>query len=276
MQFIKFLIFFLFFYSCSQNNDDNILATFNNEELFLMDIIKTMPEDVSDSSLYIKEYINSWVRKELMFYHAEINLDLDINDYNIQVEEYKKDLIIYNYQEQLINQKFDTIISSEDVLVYYNKFKEQFKLKKNIFKGRYIQVEKSAPKLDYLSYWYNQDYNKNPGKLEDYCQQFAKNYHLEELKWQYFSTISDKISDHIISEKAFLKNENSIILEDKNYYHYIYIMDYKLKGDISPLEIEEDKIRNLILNKKKIKYLKDLENELYNDALLANKIKLNI
>ena len=276
MQIIKLFIFILFFYSCSQNNDNNILASFNNKDLLLTDVIKNVPDNISDSTLFIKEYVNKWLRKEIMVYHAEMNLKLDMQEYNMQLEDYKNNLLIYNYQKQLINQKFDTIVSEMDVLEYYNKYKEEFKLQKNIFKGRYIQVDKLAPKLEYLSLWYNQSSNKSLEKLEEYCQQFAKDYHLEETKWQYFSAISKKIPNEIINESLFLKNTNSVILEDDNYYHYIYIIDYKLKRDISPLEIEKDKIRNLILNKNKIKYLEDLEHELYNNALTSNKVKIYI
>ena len=60
-----------------------------------------------------------------------------------------------------------------------------------------------------------------------------------------------------------------------NTAHYIYIKDYQIKGSISPLVLEREKIRNvLLLNKNKIQYLKQLEDELYQNGLALKKIKI--
>ena len=42
--------------------------------------------------------------------------------------------------------------------------------------GRYIVVDKSAPKLSKLSKWYKSDKEEYNVELEDYCQQFAKEF----------------------------------------------------------------------------------------------------
>ena len=52
------------------------------------------------------------------------------------------------------------------------------------------------------------------------------------------------------------------------------INSYKIKGSISPLSLERVKIRNVLLNKNKIRYLKQLEDELYQNALDLKKIKI--
>ena len=62
--------------------------------------------------------------------------------------------------------------------------------------------------------------------------------------------------------------------EDNQFLHYIYIKDYKIKGSISPLAFEKEKIRNVLLNKNKIKYLKQLEDELYQNGIALKKIKI--
>ena len=56
--------------------------------------------------------------------------------------------------------------------------------------------------------------------------------------------------------------------------YYFYIRDYKIKGNISPLSMEKEKIRNVLLNKRKIEYLSKLEDELYQNGLALKKIKI--
>ena len=88
------------------------------------------------------------IRKELMLSHAEMNLNDKIKDeFNIQVNDFRESLLIHAYKEQLVLQNLDSIIDNNLIIEYYEKNYEAFILNKSIFKGRYIVVDKSAPKL---------------------------------------------------------------------------------------------------------------------------------
>ncbi len=260
--------------ACFNGNDQRVLASVNGKDLLLSEVIKKIPESTVDSSFFIDSYINIWVRKQLMIYHAEINLRSGLTDYENQIQEYRESLLIYAYKQELINQNFDTTISSQEIFEYYNRYREEFKLVKNIFIGRYIVIDKSAPSLIDLSKWYKSDNEEALEKLVDYCQQFAKEYYLNDSSWQYFSNINDRLPNLISEEKYFLQNTKGVWVEDEIYRYYIYIKDYQIKGSVSPLDMEREKIRNVLLNKKKIEYLKQLEDELYQNALDLKKIKI--
>lgn len=260
--------------SCFDTDDKKVIASVNEKDLFLSDVLLEMPENTEDSAFFVERYMNLWIRKQLMIYHAEINLNTDLLDYEKQIQEYRSSLLIYAYQQELINQNFDTTISEQQVEDYYNQYLEEFKLVKNVFKGRYIVVEKSAPKIKELSKWYKSEKMDNIEKLSDYCQQFAKEYYLADTNWQYFSVINNKLPELITEEEYFLKNTKGVWFEDDKYRHYLYIKDYQIKGSVSPLTLEREKIRNVLLNKNKIEYLKQLEDELYQNALDLKKIKI--
>jgi hypothetical protein len=51
------------------------------------------------------------------------------------------------------------------------------------------------------------------------------------------------------------------------------ITDYQLSGTVSPLSFEREKIRSLIINKRKMDLLSKMRVDLYNDALKNNEIK---
>ena len=268
------LAFLTFSVSCFNNNDKQIIASVNEKNLFLSEVTKEMPKEIEDSTFFIDQYMNLWIRKQLMIYHAEINLSSNLLDYETQISEYRSSLLIYAYQQELINQNFDTSISLSEVSQYYNKYKEDFKLFKNIFKGRYIVLDKSAPKLKSFEKWYKSENPKDVEKLADYCYQFAKEYYLTDTSWQYFSRINNKLPKFINEEEYFLENTKGIWFEDIQYRYYIYIKNYQIKGSVSPLTLEIEKIRNVLLNKNKIQYLKQLEDELYQNALDLKKIKI--
>ena len=59
-------------------------------------------------------------------------------------------MIIYNYEQQLVDQNLDTVITFDQIQNYYINNMENFVLSQNIFKGRFIIVNKEAPKIDLL------------------------------------------------------------------------------------------------------------------------------
>ena len=269
-----FLASVLVLTSCFNNEKGRVIASVNENDLLLSQVLKEMPNQIEDSTFFVEKYMNDWIRKQLMIYHAEINLSSDIQNYEKQIEDYRASLLIYAYQQELINQNFDTSISCTQVESYYNQYKDEFKLSKNIFKGRFIVVEKSAPQLKNLNKWYKSDKESSILDLTDYCQQFAKEYYLEDDKWQYFSVFNNKLPEYIQEEDYFLENTKGVVFEDENLRYYVFVKDFKINGSVSPLELEQDKIRNVLLNKNKIEYLMQLEDELYQNGLALKKIKI--
>lgn len=273
-QLFVFLAVVLLLSSCFNNNEGRIIASVNEKDLMLEEVLEEMPIQIEDSSFFVERYMNEWIRKQLMIYHAEINLSSAIQNYDKQIKEYRASLLIYAYQQELINQNFDTSISLKQVTDYYNQYKDEFKLSKNIFKGRFIVVDRSAPKLINLNKWYKSNKESSLEDLNDYCQQFAKEYYLEDDRWQYFSIFNQKLPEYIIEESYFLENTKGVVFEDDNLRYYVFIKDYLINGSISPLEMEQEKIKNVLLNKNKIEYLKQLEDELYQNGLALKKIKI--
>lgn len=268
------IAFLTFTVSCFKSDNKQIIASVNEKDLLLSEVLKEMPKATEDSSFFIERYVNLWIRKQLMIYHSEINLSSDLLNYEAQIAEYRSSLLIYAYQQELINQNFDTSVTANEISNYYNQYREEFKLVKNIFMGRYIVVDKSAPKSKNLKKWYKSNKPDDIESLTDYCHQFAKEYYLSDSSWQYFSSINNKLPKFITEEEYFLENTKGVWFEDQQYRHYIYIKNYQIKGSISPLALEREKIRNVLLNKNKIQYLKQLEDELYQNALALKKIKI--
>jgi len=273
-QIFIFSVFLMLAVACFNDDNQKVIASVHEKDLLLSEVIKEMPQAIEDSIFFVERYMNLWIRKQLMIYHAEINLNSDFFNHERQIEEYRSSLLIYAYQQELINQNFDTTILSHAVTDYYAQYHEEFKLVRNIFKGRYIVVDKLAPKLESLSKWYKSENVKSVEELTNYCQQFAKEYYLEDSSWQYFTIINAKLPEFITEEEYFLQNTKGVWFENEQYRYYIYIKDYQIKGSISPLALEREKIRNVLLNQKKTQYLKQLEDELYQNGLALGKIKI--
>ena len=65
----------------------------------------------ADSTAIIQNYINKWAKRELLFQKAEENLSPELKDeIDNQLEETRANLVIYQYQRQMMLEKMDTVI----------------------------------------------------------------------------------------------------------------------------------------------------------------------
>ena len=126
-----------------------------------------------DSVEVVKNYINNWVRQELLVHHAESNLPEDQKDFTNELEAYRRSLVIYEFETEYIKQKFDTIIPEADIQKYYNENKDNFKLRENICKAVWAQFPVTFPKasLNKISKLFNKG---SISKLEEACSGKAK------------------------------------------------------------------------------------------------------
>ena len=271
---MRYIIFAsLIIFSCKNSVDKNILASAFDKNLYYDDVILELPSNIIDTSLFIEKYINEWVSDQVMLKQALVNIDED--EYiDASVQKFKNSLLIFEYQKELINQNFDTTISSVKILDYYNNNIDKFKLDQDIFKGRLVIIDKNAPNLKSL---YNNFKSNDDDEIDDlisYCMLYALEYYVNDSSWNYFSSIKRKLPKNISETKIFYSKRKYDIVEDDNFLYLLFIKDFKFKGSISPFSVERDKIKSLILNENKISYIKMLEKNIVNDAKLSNDIKI--
>lgn len=264
----------MLFAACISKSSNKIIASVGDKQLMMSDLKSAMPENIDDSLFFVEKFKDDWIKRELMLSYAEININTDLLNYKEQIENYKSSLLIYAYQQQILNENLDTAIEFSEIQDYYEEYKDGFKLNKNIFKGRFIIIDKSAPNLDKLNKLYISEKEIDITNLKDYCKQFSTTYYLNDNKWQYFSIFNDLLPDFIKEEDSFLRINRGIWFEDDKFRYYIFVKDYKLRGSISPIDVEKNKIKDVLLNKKKIEYFKQLEYDLYQEGLSNNKIKI--
>jgi|TARA_B110000240_G_scaffold35103_1_gene38301 hypothetical protein len=276
---VKVLLTFLFLLSlaitsCERSVEDNVLAQVNDELLYFDDVIRDMPISILDTSAFVEKYISKWIRNKVLLDQALINLDDNSEDIKHKIALYKNSLLIYEYQQRLINQNFDTSVILNDILSYYNENIREFKLNQDIFKGRFIIIDKNAPNIEQLLKIFKSNDNDDIDDLVSYCMLYALEYYVNDSSWNYFNSIKYKIPDNINANNIFLSKRKYDLIEDDKYLYLLFLKDFKIKGSTSPFSLERDKIKSLIINNNKIKYLDIVEKDLVNNGLSINKIKI--
>lgn len=220
-----------------------------------------------DSLMILRNFTEKWVKKQLILQKAELNLTEVQKDVSRQIEEYRSSLLIFKYEQSLIKQKLDTIIYPEEIENYYTENSSNFILDNIIVKALFIKLPYDAPNLDVFRSLYRQEDEESVRQLESYCFQYAVKYDYFNDNWIMLDKILEELPEELNNPEWRLKYYDYIEQQDSTFRYFINIRDYKLVSEIAPLEYVENNIRSIILNKRKFKFVQNLENNIYNDAL---------
>jgi hypothetical protein len=268
--------------SCSNNpgkEQNRVAVAKANNEFLYEDEIKNIVSPgtpAKDSLELLKKFIDNWIRESLVIQKAESNLTDQQKDVEKQLQDYRKSLITYTYEKELVKQKLDTIVTNEEIEQYYNNNQSDFELKDNIIKVIYVKVSKKAPGIDKLKKWYKSDNMKDREQLSGYCHQFAENFYLDDNSWLLFDDLLKEIPIQTYNKELFLQNNRFVEVADSLHNYFLNIKGFKIKNSISPLSFEKDNIKNIILNKRKLELITKMKQDVYNDAANEKKIEIFI
>jgi hypothetical protein len=262
--------------ACSDTTQEKPLAQVESHYLYPSDISRMLPANASkeDSAVLAAEYINKWVKQELLIQKANENLSENQKDLSRELEEYRNSLIIYRYKNELVKQKMDTSVSQQQIKEFYNNNNSAFLLDRSIVKAVFIKIPKELANPNQLKEMLTNLTEEGQSELKDYCVQYAKNFEIAIDNWIDFTVLNRNLPETISNPEQFLRQTKLSEMSDSDYYYILHIHDYILTNDLAPLEFVENNIKNLILNQRKIKFLKELENNIYTEGERQKKFKI--
>lgn len=227
-----------------------------------------------DSMAIIDNYVDQWVRQTVMLAKAEKNVSAD---FSRQLGEYRNSLLIYAYEQQIVNQLLDTTVTDSQIAEYYESHKEQFQLKNSIVKVVYVTAPKKSSvdgklrALVYKSSFIEDDIMT----LEELASRHGLQGYYDGDTWMPFYSLQGVVPITTYNDNLFLKQNRTIVISDDSLTYYVRILDYKVSDDVSPLELQRDNIQAIILNHRKIEILSKLQSDLLSEAEKSGQVKRN-
>jgi hypothetical protein len=253
------------------------IATVNGNNLYKKDLHNLFRQNlpIQDSLEIVENFIENWVKEQLMLARAENNLSEEEKDVQEKLDNYRNSLLIYRYQEHYIKANLDTVISQEEITNYYNDNVQNFRLDNNLVKAIYVKISNALPQgdINQMVRWMHSDISDDKEKFYNFCLQYAESFDDFNNEWLDFNLIQMQFPYKIYSPETTLKWKKFFDTRDDRYLYYLRINDFVPKSEAAPLEFINEKIQSIILNKRKITLIRQLENEVYNDALNRNLIK---
>jgi hypothetical protein len=111
-------------------------------------------------------------------------------------------------------------------------------------------------------------------KWQKLCVETGASSYYSEDNWLRWDELIQQIPLEVYDVEAFLRKSKFIEFSKDNNTYYLSILEYKLRGGVSPLSFERNKIKSMILNKRKIDLLLKMREDVYNQAMQDKKIEL--
>lgn len=261
--------------ACTHYTDKSpIVAKVYSYELHRSDLDGLIGEGISaeDSIEITKNYIEQWIRQMVLLSKAEKNIK---DDFSTQLRDYKNSLIIYSYEQQMVNQLLDTTVTASQISDYYNTHKEEFLLRHAIVKTAYVIAPANSPLIGKLTNIVSKKgfEEHDVVLLEELASKNGLSGYYDINTWIPFHTLQLAIPITTYNENLYLKKNQSIVINDDQKCYIVRILDYKVSDEASPLEMQQDNIRNIILNHRKLDILSRMQSDLLEQAEKSENVK---
>jgi hypothetical protein len=261
--------------SCSgffKKKTERSLARAYSEYLYESDLKGVVQPGTSakDSIMITKAYVDNWVRQRLILHQAENNPSGKEADFSKKLENYRNSLLIFEYENALIRQKLDTVVTDEEISEYYNTNQNTLLVRDNIIRIQYVKLPVRSKFIPQARTLLLSDKPDDKNHLGDLCEQQSFGYFIDDQKWLYFSDFMNEIPLRTSDPENFLKKNRQVEVSDQDFIYLVRFREFKLKDSVSPLEMEKQKISDIILNKRKMELLGKMHEYIYQNALKKN------
>jgi hypothetical protein len=266
----------LVFQMCTSGatSDDRVsLAKVGSEVIYLDEAVQGMPQGLSvkDSTAYVQQFLKNRVKELLLYDKAVKNLPQG-KDIDELVENYRRSLVIYAYQQQVLNEKMQNDITDTEIQVFYENNRDRFIAGHDLIKGIFIKIPKSAPDLSKLKKLYKNSSNEAFSQIEKICVQNGGQFEYFYDRWVIMDDILDQLSYDTGKNSDFLRTRSTLDVVVGEFEYLLYVDDFVLAGSTAPLEYVKDEVRNIVVNTRKTEFIHRFEQDLLREAEKKGKI----
>ncbi len=271
----KYTILLLFIISCNYNlkNNDGYVARVGDEFLSVEEIQELVPKNLNkqDSIRIVNNVIEEWATSKLLIQNAIINLnEIEKSQIDNKSEKYRENLIISEYRNKISNNNPDTSASKDEIELFFSENSKNFKLFEEIIKGRYVKLNKNTFNINEIKRRFRR-FNQSDKSFFDSISIQLLNYYLNDSIWINKKLFFNKIPSLEYDQSLRIsKNNLFYVQEDSLALYLIKINNYKKADDYAPLEYIYNRIKEVIVSKKRIDYLNKIDTELIGDAITKN------
>ena len=252
---------------------DAVVARVGEHRLMRSELANYIPAGVSseDSLGLAQQYIKAWAEELLFLDMAESRLSKEEQDVSKELEEYRRTLLKYRYEERYINERLDTLISDEEVRNYYREHMDKFLVDRPLLKVRYMVIPADSRSLKTIKELMSSDDAMDAIAADSLAFTAALRYVDSSDAWMDAILLARDLGTDEVSMMSALRNRTIEVKGDDGLLRVAYVVDMVQKGSPAPLDYCEERIKDILLSARKHELVGGLERDLLNDALAKGK-----
>ncbi|MAW95132.1 MULTISPECIES: peptidyl-prolyl cis-trans isomerase [unclassified Leeuwenhoekiella] len=246
------------------------VARVGEEYLYQSDIDELIVPGMSteDSTLVVSSFITRWATQKLLMKGAKLNISVDEQQrLEDLVTQYKSDLYAQAYKDALVARNMDSTVTDTEAIAFYENNTENFKLNENLLKLRYIQLNENDYNIETIKSKFIR-FNKDDQRYLDSIAVQFKAHYLNDSTWIRLDKVVTTIppvnmenSDRLLNKTDFIQLRDSLGL------YLIAVKDRLKRNDEAPLEYVKPTVKQILLNRRKLELIKELEKDITKDAI---------
>ncbi len=246
------------------------VARVGEEYLYKTDVEELIVPGMSaeDSTLVVSSFITRWATQKLLMKGAKLNIPVEeqrrLEDL---VAQYKSDLYAQAYKDALVARNLDSTISDAEAYDYYEENTRNFKLNEELLKLRYIHLNENDYNIETIKTKFIRFNTADRRYLDSIGVQF-KAYYLNDSTWIRLDKVVATIPPiNLENSDRFLNKTDFVQLRDSLGLYLIAVKDRLKRNSEAPLEYVEPTVKQILLNRKKLELIKQLEKDITKDAI---------
>ena len=252
---------------------DAVVARVGEHRLMRSELAAYIPAGVSseDSLALAQSYIKSWAEELIFLDMAEKHFSAEEKDVTKDLEDYRRTLLKYRYEERYINDRLDTLISDEEVRNYYREHMDKFLVERPLLKVRYMVIPADSRSLKTIKELMSSDDAMDAIAADSLAFTAALRYVDSSDAWMDAILLARDLGTDEASMMSALRNRTIEFKGDDGLLRVAYVVDMVQKGSPAPLDYCEERIKDILLSARKHELVGGLERDLLNDALAKGK-----
>lgn len=222
-----------------------------------------------DSARVVEQYVKQWAKDILEYERAKGAADKAIE---ALVEDYRRSLYVHAYEQELVVRRMPKQVADSVVEQIYAAHPEKFELRESLAKGVLIVVPNGAPNMKKLRGWLTDLNEENLENIEKFAYNYAIGYELFTDQWRTAQQLLMSMPFERDELNRLLRSKQQIELQDSLSTYILQVTDKRMAGEPMPIEYARPEIEKAVLSQRRVQFLQEERERLYEDAIKYNKI----
>lgn len=251
-----------------------LLAQVFDYKLYFHDIEDLIQgySNATDSLQQVRSLTEHWVRDRLILVEAEKNFPKEAN-MNKLLEDYRQSLLRHFFEQRIIEERLDTVITENDLQRYYESNKEQHRLETGILRGYYFKISRPQGRNDKILTWWKAFPGQHFEDVIGYAARHAKTNWSDSTKWHEMHMLIQLFPEGALSSSS-IRSNRGIMKEAGDFVHLLYPLEVYYERDIAPLSTVRAQASRYIIHQRELELLERIKKEIYDRDIQTNQVKI--